>query len=183
MKFFVFYSNKCQYCDNLLKAIQNERLVEHCQLICFETNPEKIPNIITNVPTIIAKDLMKPLVGMEAIVWIENRKFFNQITNNIVSNNVINPNIVSALKDLEFNKSESSSISDHYTNITDTNIDKLMMEYEKIDVNAPITNDITNKKISDIKITDELQEQKLKELILLRKHQLLSRSSGTSKIH
>jgi hypothetical protein len=183
MKFFVFYSNKCHYCENLLKTIQKERLVDQCQLICFETNPEKIPQIITNVPTIIAKDLIKPLIGMEAIEWIENRKFFNQITNNIVSNNVINPNIISALKDLEFNKSESSSISDHYTNITDTNIEKTMMDYDNINIDAPITNDITNKKISDIKITDELQEQKLKELIVLRKHQLLSRSSGTSKIN
>jgi hypothetical protein len=183
MKFFVFYSNKCHYCENLLRSIQKEKLADQCQLICFETSPEKIPNIITNVPTIIAKDLMKPLVGIETIEWIENRKFFNQTTNNIISNNVVNPNIVSALKDLEFNKSESSSISDHYTNITDTNIDKPMMEYEKIDLNAPITNDITNKKISDTKIDEELQEQKIKELILLRKHQLLTRSSGTSKIN
>jgi hypothetical protein len=76
-----------------------------------------------------------------------------------VSNNVINPNIVSALKDLEFNKSESSSISDHYTNITDTNIEKIMMEYEKIDVNAPITNDITN----DI-ITKKIIENEVKNI-------------------
>jgi len=183
MTFFVFYSNKCQYCENLLRSIQNEKLVDQCQLICFETNADKIPNIITNVPTIIAKNLLKPLVGLEAIEWIENKKYFNQITNNIVSNNVINPNIVSALKDLEINKSESSTISDHYTNITDTNIEKSMMDYDKININAPITNDITNRKISDTKIDEQLQEQKIKELISLRKHQILSRSSGTSKIN
>ena len=120
---------------------------------------------------------------METIEWIENKKYFNQITNNISSNNVINPNIVSALKDLEFNKSESSTISDHYTNITDTNIEKSMMDYDKININAPITNDITNRKISDTKIDGQLQEQKIKELISLRKHQILSRSSGTSKIN
>lgn len=183
MKFFVFYSNKCQYCEKLLQTIQKEKLVEQCQLICFETNPEKIPSIITNVPTIIAKNLMKPLVGIETIKWIENIKYFNQTTNNINSNNVINPNIVSALKDLEYNKSELTTISDHYTNITDTNIEKPMLDYGKIIVSAPITNDITNKKISDIKINEELQKNKIKELISLRKHQLLTKLSGTSKIN
>ena len=88
MKFFVFYSNKCKFCDNLLKVIQNEKLMDQCQLICFETESEKIPDIITNVPTIIARNLTKPLVGLEAIKWIENMKFFNQTTNNITHNNL-----------------------------------------------------------------------------------------------
>jgi hypothetical protein len=165
-----------------LRTIQNEKLVDQCQLICFETNPDKIPTFITNVPTIVAKNLSKPLVGVETIEWIQNKKYFNQITNNVVTANVINPNIISALKDLEFNKTESTSISDHYTNIAETNIEKIMLDYDKIEINAPITNDITNKKISDVKINDQLQEQKLKELILLRKHQLQSRSTGTSKL-
>ena len=183
MKFFVFYSNKCKFCDNLLKVIQNEKLMDQCQLICFETESEKIPDIITNVPTIIARNLTKPLVGLEAIKWIENMKFFNQTTNNITHNNVVNPNIISVLKDLEYNKLESSSFSDHYTNITDINIDKSMMDYNKININAPITNDITNKKILDIKITNESQKQKLKELIILRKQQLITKLSSSSNIH
>jgi hypothetical protein len=182
MKFFLFYSNKCKYCEKLLKIIQNEKLTEYCQLICFESNADKIPNFITNVPTIVAQNLLKPLVGQEAILWIENKKYFNQITNNINTSNTINPNIKSALSDLEFNKFESSSISDHYTTINDSNINKNMMEYDKINMSAPITNDISNKIISDIKIDNKLQELKLKELITIRKHQLMSRSFGTSKI-
>ena len=183
MKFFVFYSNKCKYCEKLLKTIQNEKLIDYCQLICFETNADKIPNFITNVPTIVAQNLLKPLVGQEAILWVENKKYFNQITNNINTSNTINPNIKSALIDLEFNKSEASSISDHYTTINDSNINKIMMDYDKINMSAPITNDISNKTILDIKINDKLQDLKLKELITLRKHQLISRSSGTSKIN
>lgn len=177
MKFIVFYSNNCPYCKNLLTVIQNENLTDKCQFICFESNSDKIPDIITSVPTIIAQNLLKPLVGLKAIEWIENKKYFNQITNNIVSNNVVNPNIISALEDLEFNKLEVSSISDHYTNIDDINIEKTMLDYNKINQNVPITNDITNKKILDIKITDKLQNIKLKELITLRKHQLISKSS------
>jgi len=182
MKFFVFYSNKCIYCERLLKTIQEEKLLDQCKLVSFDTNPEKIPNFITSVPTIIAPNLIKPLVGIEAIEWIANKKYFNQITNNIKTTNVINPNIKSAVDELSFNKQESSKISDHYTTINDTNISKPMLEYDKINENAPITNDITNKKISDMKINNSLQELKLRELITLRKHQLLSRTTGISQI-
>lgn len=182
MKFFVFYSNKCIYCEKLLKTIQEEKLIDQCKLINFDTNPEKIPNFINSVPTIIAPNLLKPLVGIEAIEWITNKKYFNQVTNNIKTTNVINPNIKSAIDELSFNKQESSKISDHYTTINDSNISKPMLDYDKINENAPITNDITNKKISDMKINNSLQELKLRELITLRKHQLLSRTSGISQI-
>jgi len=178
MKFFVFYSTKCQYCDTLLKTIQNEKLNDQCQLICFESNPTRIPDFITNVPTIIAQNLSKPLVGFEAIHWIENKKYFNQITNNISTSNVISPNIKSALEEFEFNKSESTSISDQYTTINDSNIEKIMLDYNKIIINAPITNDLTNKKIVDSKINNKMQEERLKELIGLRKHQIESSLGG-----
>ena len=181
MKFFVFYSIKCQYSETLLKTIQDEKLNDQCQLICFESNPTRIPDFITSVPTIIAQNLSKPLVGFEAISWVENKKYFNQITNNITKSNVINPNIKSALEEFEFNKSESTSISDHYTTINDSNIEKVMLDYNKININAPITNDLSNKKIADSKINNEMQEEKLKELISLRKHQLM-RSPGGLKI-
>jgi len=181
MKFFVFYSSQCQFCDKLLKTIQNEKLVDQCQLVSFEQNPDKIPSFIENVPTIVAPNLSKPLVGVEAIEWIENKKYFNQITNNISTKNVINPNIKSELNELSFNKAEANSISDHYTTINDTNIEKAMLDYDKINENAPITNDIS-KKINDIKINNVLQEEKLKELVNLRKHQLLSKSLGISRL-
>lgn len=182
MKFFVFYSNKCQHCIKLLKTIQNEKLTDQCQLVCFETMPDKFPNFVNNVPTIIAQNLSKPLVGLEAVQWIENNKFFNQKTNNINTVNVVDPHIKSALEGLEFDK-ESTTISDHYTNINDTNINKVMLDYNKINMNVPITNDVSNKKIEDIKINNDLQERKLKELILLRKHQIMSRIAGVSKIN
>jgi len=81
MSFFVFYSNKCEYCQHLLKIIDDERLADKCKLVCFESSPDKIPEFISNVPTIIAKNLSKPLIGVEAIEWIQNKKYFNQITN------------------------------------------------------------------------------------------------------
>lgn len=177
MKFFIFYSNNCQYCNKLLKIIKEENLNEECQLICFESNPDKIPEFITNVPTIIAHNLSKPLVGLEAVEWVMNKKYFNQTTNNIKYNNVINPNIQSALKDFEFNKQEIMSISDHYTNINDVQIEKVLMNFNNID--KPIIN---NNIIKDNKISNDIQEKKLKELISLRKHQINYKLLGMSKI-
>jgi hypothetical protein len=179
MKFFIFYSNNCQYCNKLLKIIKDEKLNEDCQLICFESNPDKIPEFITNVPTIIAQNLSKPLVGLEAVEWIINKKYFNQTTNNIKNNNVINPNIQSALKEYEFNKQEIMSISDHYTNINDTQIEKILMDCNNI--NIPLLNN-NNNIITENKITNDIQEQKLRELILLRKHQINSKLFDISKI-
>ena len=182
MKFFVFYSANCGHCQRLIKTIQDEKITDQCQLICFESNPDKFPQFITSVPTIIAENLTKQLIGKEAMDWIENKKFFNQTTNNINKKNVVDPKIKSPVEEFGFNKSESTSISDHYTNINDVDIEKTMLDYTKVGDNAPITNDVSNKRISDTKINNELQEQKLKELILLRKHQLMSKTSGISKI-
>ena len=57
-----------------------------------------------------------------------------------------------------------------------------MIYFDKIEVNAPITNDVTNKKISEIKIGNNAQKQKMDELIILRKQQLIAKMSGTSKL-
>ena len=42
-------------------------------MICFENEPSKIPSIITDVPTIVAPNLTQPLVGIDALKWIENK--------------------------------------------------------------------------------------------------------------
>ena len=182
MKFFVFYSSKCIYCHKLLKTIQDEQQINNCQLVSFEANADKIPSFIQSIPAIIAQYLSNPLYGKEAIEWVENKKYFDQTTNNINKNNAINPNIKSSLDDLSYNKKESISISDHYTTINDAHLEKSMLDFDKIEVNAPITNDITNKKISEIKIGTNTQKQKIDELIILRKQQLIRKMSGTSKL-
>ena len=151
MKFYVFYSNQCKHSIKLLELIKNENLLNDCNLIEFETNRGKIPEYIKSVPTIIAQNLYKPLIGIETINWINNKKYFNQTTNNLKFNNVIQPNIKSALEGLEFNKLESTK----YTNINETHFDKVVLNYDKITQNDPI-----------------VKNNKLKELILFRKNQI-----------
>ena len=140
MKFYVFYSKQCKYSNKLLELIKEYKLLDECNLISLEDNYNNIPKNIKIVPTIIAPNLAKPLVGNDKIIWIENLKYFNQTTNNIKLNNTINPDIKSALEGLEYNKNESSKISDNYTTINDQHIDKVMLNYDKISQNLPITN-------------------------------------------
>jgi hypothetical protein len=149
-------------------------------MFCIEKEPNKIPKVITDVPTIIVKGLSEPLIGIKAIEWIENKKYFDQTTNNIKKNNVLDPHIESALKDLEFNKNENNSISDHYTNFKDGDrLVKKFVDVKNID-NIKIIEE--NNQQSDIKLTNELQTKKLKEMILLRRSQISMKKIGASKI-
>lgn len=131
MSFTVYYSKQCKYCDKLLITIEDEKInfLEKYNLICFEDEPNKIPIFITNVPAIISKTINKPLFGIDAIKWIENLKYFNQITNNINNKNVINPNIIED-NDYAFSK---ESLSYNYTNINDVdnNFNKNLLEFNK----------------------------------------------------
>ena len=183
MKFFLFYSNKCRYCSNIIDLINSDNLSNECQMICFEDEPSKIPSIITDVPTIVAPNLTQPLVGIDALKWIENKKYYDQITNNINKINVINPKIESAIDYLAFNKKETVSISDSYTNIEDIDIEKNQLDFTKISLNAPITNNVENIKIVDTKIDKTIQEIKLRELINMRKLQMIHKYSNTMQIN
>ena len=183
MKFFLFYSNKCRYCSNIIDLIKSNNLNDECQMICFEDEPSKIPSIITDVPTIVAPNLTQPLVGIDALKWIENKKYYGQITNNVNKINVINPKIESAIDSLAFNKKETISISDSYTNIEDIDIEKNQLEFNKISLNAPITNNIKNVKIVENKIDNKIQETKLRELINMRKLQMIHKYSNTMQIN
>ena len=144
MKSYIYYSSQCIHSDKVIKLIETEKLINEFNFIQLETHRDKFPSYITSLPTIIAPNLSKPLVGVECINWILNRKYFNQTTNNINNNNVVHIDIKSALDGLEFNKKESNSISDSYTSLNDTQFDKIMMDFNKININTPITNHINN---------------------------------------
>lgn len=132
MKFYIFYSKYCKQSITLIELINKYKLLEECILIDSDQNKSKIPIHITSIPTIIAPNISKPLIGIDAINWIENKQYFNQTTNNINNNNVIQPNIKSEFDELAFNKKEATSISDHYTNINDTQINKNMLDFNKL---------------------------------------------------
>jgi hypothetical protein len=167
-EFYLFYSINCPYSNKLIDIIKNEQLTNICKFISIEDN-DNIPDYVESVPTIIAKNLSKPLIGVDALEWVKNKKYFYQITNNITKKNIVNPNIKNDIDKLGFNKKETLSISDNYTMIKDDNndIQKSMLKYEDINKDKIITNDIINNKI----------DKNIHLIIQQRKNQLLSKKN------
>lgn len=74
----LFFSKKCPTCTNLLKILENEKLIGYFILICVDDKLNKLPPQIEMVPTMIVKDCGKPLVAEETFEWIKKVKFINQ---------------------------------------------------------------------------------------------------------
>uniref|UniRef100_A0A6C0LYQ3 Glutaredoxin domain-containing protein n=1 Tax=viral metagenome TaxID=1070528 RepID=A0A6C0LYQ3_9ZZZZ len=80
MSALLFYSNKCEYCQQLLKTIKDNHLTG---FKFIDVDKIRVPDSITQVPTLAIKSYNKPLVGKQVFDWIESQDYFNQITNNI----------------------------------------------------------------------------------------------------
>lgn len=161
----LFYSKKCIFSINLEDLINKEDLNDLFIKINIDNidNRKKFQSLgLDKIPTIITKTSNTPLFGKVAFEWINNLKYFHQITNNInYSHKIIDPKIISDIDKLAYNK-EVKKISDSYTDIDDKEIklNKNQLAFNKINENVPITNN--NKieyKIKDNKIGDKLEQK------------------------
>ena len=166
----LFYSDKCQYSMMFIKKLQDENMLQDFKLINI-LEIEKIPPIITNIPTIIVKNINVPLAGMNAFSWLENSKNFYQKTNNI--NNVIKQTNIDSTSTIN-NENKSKKKTDEYANLKDEDDEKITnMKFNGAAQNVSITNTSNIKQtISDQKIDVDLQAKKLDELMNLRKIQM-----------
>ena len=138
---YLFYSNFCQYSNELLKLIIDNNLKNQFKFICIEDNNVNIPSFITSVPSIIVNNINKLLVGNEAFEWIKLQKYINISTCN--STIKINDNM------LPVNKNE-------------INIDNSKISFTYIEDNI----DISLNKFRDINVEDNIiknnyQEEKI----------------------
>jgi hypothetical protein len=160
--YFLFYSNKCIFCINLLQIINNEALDDKFIKIDVDdpNNKDKLFGI-QKVPTIITKETKAQLVGKAAFEWVKNKKYFYQITNNInYSNTIINPDINSDIDKLAHNNKNENIITDKYTDVNDNKDDDKLLLYNNISEDVPITKNIDkNFKITDKKIGNTLNSQ------------------------
>lgn len=78
----LFYSNNCPFSKQIIELIVANQLSSHFKLISVEDPNIKIPPIITNVPTLIIKNVNRPLIGLDAFNWINMQKFINICTYN-----------------------------------------------------------------------------------------------------
>ena len=171
MQNLLFYSEYCKFSKLLIKKLEDENLINEFKLIDIKTVKE-LPKIITNVPTIIVKNINRPLVGIHAFNWIENTKYFYQKTNNIKNVFKIPPskNDINQLKGFK----SVNKISDDFSSINDK--DDNILTYEKFvsPTNSGINFKITDNQelITETKINQTVQQKKLHELILLRNKQI-----------
>lgn len=94
----LFFSKNCQYCEQIIQTIKLKQ-VNVVKMI--DVDVATVPNSINQVPTLIVKGFIKPLVGKQVFDWIESLEYFDQHTNNI--------NVKYSNKQLEVDNSKSYS--------------------------------------------------------------------------
>lgn len=170
-KHLLFYSSeRCEYSNLFIKKLKSENLLNEFKLIDvleLYRNGKKIPPEITNIPTIIIKNMAKPLTGEDAFNWIETNRYFYQKTNN-----VNNPVKIAALKIDEFKDGADLKI-DEFANIKDTDDDiATKKKYNGASQNTLIIGDQIKQQITEQKMSSDVQNKKLQELLQMRKNQL-----------
>lgn len=97
----LFYSKKCEYCSKIINLINDIDSFEKYKFICVDEN-KQFP-YIQRVPTLMVKQIKKPLIGINAFNWIKSTSQFNRITNNINAkpNKFNNPNDNPLLYDIQ----------------------------------------------------------------------------------
>ena len=77
----IFYSNKCQYCNNMMLYLEKHNIKSMFKL--FNIDTMEAPKEIDIVPTIVDTELNQSLKGKKAFEYLLNIKYFNNPTNNI----------------------------------------------------------------------------------------------------
>lgn len=120
----LFYSNYCQYSNNLIKTLKSNNLLHtFSNIICIDDIPtDKIPEYLKTVPTIIVSDYDKPLEYKNAISWIrfqnENHEQNKEQIQTKQENNKP-PEVIHESKKGELNNAAFMGIQHQDTNMTD----------------------------------------------------------------
>lgn len=180
----LFYSNKCDFCRDLMKVIQNEDLINLFQFSCVDDmTPEKITGLgLRVVPTIIIRNQTQSQMyeSKDALNWVKNfiinrREHYIQMAENhrklIMVNNIKN-RMIDGLN--SYKQMETEGISDQYAYYSEkdikTDIDlaqpKSFLPVGKDEEYNIITlqSDTDNKKIKE-----QEQKQKINQLLASRK--------------
>jgi len=129
----IFYSEKCQYCDNMMIYLDKHNIKSMFKLINIDNIDP--PKEIDIVPTIVDTELTQPLKGKKAFEYLLNIKYFNNPTNNI-----------DYIKDLPVNpviQEDDKAIQNNSTNLE---LNKSNLQLDPV----PLKTNISNKKLSTL---------------------------------
>ena len=157
----LFYSNKCNYCTQIIHLINKIDDINSYKLICIDDNINKFP-YIQRVPTLLISEYKKPIVGINAFNWINSRNQFNKKTNNINlnPNKNLNPKFNTLLNSND-NENKKFVNKDHYSFIDDNNDSKIENFFDNKIYTIPEAD----------KINQNNQKKKLNKLMNLRSQQ------------
>jgi len=79
----LFYSRCCKTCQELIRLLENKKLLNYFKLLCVDNRLHELPPYITIVPTMIINNINKPLVGKETFQWIEKIEYIKHNNHNI----------------------------------------------------------------------------------------------------
>ena len=135
----IFYSDKCQYCNNMMLYLDKHQIKSMFKLINIDNiNP---PEEIDIVPTIVDTELNQSLNGKKAFEYLLNIKYFNNPTNN-----------VDYIKDLPENPvipEDDKAIQNNSTNLEINKIN-LTLNKEELPSIKPNNPNISNKKLTTL---------------------------------
>lgn len=166
----IFYSKKCEYCSKIINLISEIDSIEKYKFICIDGN-NKFP-YIQRVPTLVIKQVKKPLIGINAFNWIKSTSQFNRITNNINSkpNKFNNPEDNPLLYDVS---EGPNGIDNQKNNTNNSNYLYLKNDVNKADNVSYLKNKQQNIQTlpEGSKITKINQKKKLNALLNIRAQQ------------
>lgn len=180
----LFYLTKCPYCQNFIRTLNNEGLIQHFKLICVD-NLKEIPPGITKVPAVITADTNKIYLANDAFKWLQGIKYLRQQQQQIYDINernkkIIQYNIYKNNQSLSqgpnsFLHSEMTGISDNYA-YTNEDITKDIdmaqpKNFQQYNKNMTASDAIFTPPKEKEKITGTQQNQKLKEIEASREQQ------------
>jgi len=111
----IFYSQKCNTCNLLLKLIHDEKLSYYFEFICVDDKIDKLPAYIRRVPTMIVTDVNKPLEGNEVLKWVESMKYIRQSQEALQTKKLaVQINTANQMGPKPFAKMEMSGFTDAY---------------------------------------------------------------------
>jgi hypothetical protein len=151
----IFYSKKCETSFKLLQLLEKEQFLQCFKLLCVDNIIDKLPPQITAVPTMIVKNVNKPLMPKECFDWVKQMVE----ARNMNSNENING----------YNTFEQSKFSDVFTFLkSDDALEQSFFKYKDEKNNAIYTAPLEGK----LNMTE--QKKKINELEKSRKQQELN---------
>ena len=77
----LFYSKKCKFSNQIINKINESKFSSEFKMINID-NSDQVPEQIKVVPTIIDPELKDLLEGKKAFDYLNNKKYFDNSTNN-----------------------------------------------------------------------------------------------------